>query len=244
MVIEDPTMGYDKRQATEEFIRWSRSYDQSILQWLLFGPSHRAMIARIRSRFGDRPIRVLDVGCGTGQFGERILQALPNAQVFGVDLVAEMLRGGAQRWASHPNTLCPVQGDSEHLPFASGTFDVVTCANSFHHYPDQPRAVAEMHRVLRPGGRLMLIDGYRDAPYGWFIFDVCVETVEGNVHHCSRSRLRDLFSAAGFVETEQTVHRGFAPFLFSEGVARTASTLRRPHLTVTGRGSRATVSAD
>jgi ubiquinone/menaquinone biosynthesis C-methylase UbiE len=244
MVIEDPTMGYDKRQATEEFIRWSRSYDQSVLQWLLFGPSHRAMIARIRARFGDRPIRVLDVGCGTGQFGERILQALPNARVFGIDLVAEMLLGGAERWASHPNTLCPVQGDSEHLPFASGTFDVVTCANSFHHYPDQARAVSEMHRVLRPGGRLMLIDGYRDAPWGWFIYDVCVETVEGNVHHCSRSRLRDLFSAAGFVETEQTVHRGPAPFLFSEGVARAASTLRRPHIAVTGRGSRATVSAD
>jgi hypothetical protein len=90
----------------------------------------------------------------------------------------------------------------------------------------------------------MLIDGYRDAPWGWFIYDVCVETVEGNVHHCSRSRLRDLFSAAGFVETEQTVHRGPAPFLFSEGVARAASTLRRPHIAVNGRGSRATVSAD
>ena len=37
------------------------------------------------------------------------------------------------------------------------------------------RAVVEMHRVLKPGGRLMLVDGYRDAPWGWFIYDVCVD---------------------------------------------------------------------
>ncbi len=59
-----------------------------------------------------------------------------------------------------------MQGDSERLPFASGSFDIVTCANSFHHYPRQDRAVAEMRRVLRPGGRLMIIDGYRDGAMG------------------------------------------------------------------------------
>ena len=50
-------MGYDKDQATEEFIRWSDSYDRSILQWLIFGPSHRVLIRRIRESVGDRPAR-------------------------------------------------------------------------------------------------------------------------------------------------------------------------------------------
>ena len=112
----------------------------------------------------------------------------------------------------------PVQGDSERLPFASGTFDFVTCANSFHHYPRQDRAVAEMHRVLRPGGRLLLIDGYRDAPWGWFIYDVCVAFREGDVHHASARRFRDLMDRAGFQAVAQKVHRGPAPFLLSEGV--------------------------
>jgi hypothetical protein len=75
-----------------------------------------------------------------------------------------------------------------------------------------------MFRVLRPGGRLMLIDGFRDAPWGWFIYDVCVAGVEGNVHHASRRRMRELFAAAGFEGTEQTVHRGPAPFLLTEAV--------------------------
>lgn len=240
-------MGYDKHQATEEFVRWSESYDRCILQWLLFDPSHRTLISRIKSRFGDRPIRVLDVGCGTGKFGEKILKALPNAQVVGMDLVAEMLHGGNDRWASHRGTLYPVQGDGEHLPFADGSFDVVTCANSFHHYPNQAHAIVEMHRVLKPGGRLMLVDGYRDAPWGWFIFDVCVERVEGNVHHCSRARMRDLYSAAGFVSTEQTVHRGLAPFLLTEGLAKTRSTLStlaKPHFPTAKERHEATVTTD
>ena len=48
-------MGYDKDQVDQEFTRWSDSYDRSILQWLLFGPSHRVLIRRIRDVAGDRP---------------------------------------------------------------------------------------------------------------------------------------------------------------------------------------------
>ena len=223
-------MSYDKHQATHEFTRWSESYDRSVLQWLLFGPSHRAIIRRIGAEFGDRPIRVLDVGCGTGVFASRIRQALPNAQVWGIDLVAGMLNKGAARWKAHADGICAIQADSERLPFGRGVFDVVTCANSFHHYPHQGRAVEEMRRVLKPGGRLLLVDGYRDRPWGWLIYDVCVAGVEGAVHHASARRFRELFARAGFGEVTQKVHRGFAPFLLSEAVApSTTSGVPAPH---------------
>jgi ubiquinone/menaquinone biosynthesis C-methylase UbiE len=227
-------MAYDKRQATDEFIRWSESYDRSILQTLLFGPSHRAIIGRIRERCGTRPIKILDVGCGTGLFAARIRESLPNAEVCGVDLVSSMLQKGADRWKRHVAHVAPVQGDSERLPFATGSFDVVTCANSFHHYPHQDRAVVEMHRVLRPSGRLILVDGYRDGLWGWFIYDVCVAGVEGDVHHASSSRFRDLFSRAGFSKPEQQVFRGAAPFLMTEGVKQ-PSIVPAPHIAVPGR---------
>ena len=213
-------MADEKRQATHEFTRWSESYDRCILQWLLFGPSHRAIIRKIRARFGERPIRVLDVGCGTGVFAAKMRSALPGAKIWGMDLVAGMLAKGIGRWRVHAGHVQPVQGDSERLPFAPGSFDVVTCANSFHHYPHQDRAIAEMHRVLAPGGRVLLVDGYRDAPWGWLIYDVCVAGIEGAVHHASGERMRELFAGAGFGEVSQTVHRGFAPFLLTEAVAR------------------------
>ena len=180
------------------------------------------------------------MGCGTGVFADRIRTALPGASIWGIDLVAGMLTKGSARWRRHEGHLAPIQGDSERLPFADGSFDVVTCANSFHHYPHQDRAVAEMRRVLRPGGRLMLIDGYRDAPWGWLIYDVCVAGVEGAVHHASSRRFRDLFTQAGFLEITQKVFRGPAPFLLTEAVAPSRSAIRPPHI---GIGAGKTVDA-
>jgi len=212
-------MGYDKHQATEEFVRWSDSYDRCILQWLIFGPSHRALIRRIRAVAGEQPAKILDVGCGTGMFASRLRAALPHVEVYAIDLVSEMLTKGQRRWRLHRGHVFPIQGDSERLPFSSGTFDIVTCSNSFHHYPHQDRAIAEMRRVLRPGGRLMVIDGYRDAPWGWFIFDVCVAGVEGDVHHASAKRFRELMMQAGLQAIAQRPYRGLAPFLMTEGIA-------------------------
>jgi ubiquinone/menaquinone biosynthesis C-methylase UbiE len=213
-------MPYDKVQASQQFDRWSKHYDRSILQRLLFGPSHRALLDRMRSSLDDRPSTVLDVGCGTGVFAGLVRSTFPLATIWGVDLVAAMLSRARERRSSASGHVALIQGDSERLPFPAGAFDVVTCSNSFHHYPNQARAVAEMHRVLKPGGRLLLIDGCRDSWWGWFIYDVCVAGIEGGVLHASARRVRDLFKQAGFVETAQKVHRGAAPFLLSEGVSR------------------------
>jgi len=224
-------MGYDKDQATHEFTRWSRSYDRSILQWLLFGPSHRVLIRRIRDVAGDRPVKMLDVGCGTGMFASKVRAALPRVEVCGVDLVPEMLRKGRPRWRLDPGHVFPVRGDSERLPFGSQSFDIVTCANSFHHYPHQERAIAEMGRVLRSGGRLMIIDGYRDGPWGWFIYDVCVAGVEGDVHHASAQRFRELMRDAGLRSVAQRVYQGPAPFLITEAIAaEPVPAARAPHV--------------
>jgi ubiquinone/menaquinone biosynthesis C-methylase UbiE len=231
-------MSYDKNQAALEFGRWSEHYDRSILQWLLFRPAHQAIIARIGARFGHRPLTILDVGCGTGVFAARLREALPQAKIWGVDLVAAMLAKGRSRWQAHRGYVAPVQGDSERLPFGEAAFDVVTCANSFHHYPHQQRAVEEMHRVLKPGGRVILVDGSRDDPWGWFIYDVCVAGIEGDVLHASAHRVRSLFARAGFVETDQTCHRGLAPFLLSEGVTRAAREARTGTLDPGGTGPR------
>src|SRR5271167_3875227 len=97
-----PRMAYDKGQVDQEFTRWSNSYDRSILQWLLFGPSHRVLIRRIADVAGERRLKMLDVGCGTGVFAARVRAALPRVEVCGVDLVPEMLRKGQPRWRRDP----------------------------------------------------------------------------------------------------------------------------------------------
>lgn len=221
-------MNYTKDEAHIEFTKWSKSYDRSILQKLLFGPSRRALLKQIQSLNLQAP-KILDIGCGTGQFPEVLYHAMPGAQVFGLDLVRGMLEGGLGRWNTYQQRVIPVQGDSEKLPFADGTFDVLTCANSFHHYPNQAQAIQEMSRVLKPGGVLMLIDGFRDRPWGWFIYDFCVASVEGNVHHASAKEIQAMMNTAGFATVDQFRHRGPAPFLLTRS-KKPMTAVPRPHV--------------
>ncbi len=210
-------MSYTKQQSQAEFGRWSESYDQSILQRLIFAPSHGCILEQIGD---ERPIRVLDIGCGTGQFLERLDDCNLGGEIWGIDFSAEMIEKGIDRLRGRASGIQMVCGDSESLPIATDTFDVVTCSNSFHHYPDQVKAVAEMHRVLRPGGRLMIVDGYRDRIWGRFVYDVCVVAVEGAVHHASARTFRELFLNAGFADVRQQARLGLAPFLLTTGTAQ------------------------
>ena len=75
---------------------------------------------------------------------------------------------------------------------AKGKLLVKKCAacGQFHHYPRQDVVAAEMHRVLRPGGRLYIIDGDRDRLWGRLVYDVVVVMMEGAVKHLSRAAFR------------------------------------------------------
>jgi hypothetical protein len=65
----------------------------------------------------------------------------------------------------------------------------------------------------------MIIDGYRDGPWGWFIYDICVATIEGNVHHASARSFRELMAQNGLRAVAQRVYHGLAPFLITEAIA-------------------------
>jgi ubiquinone/menaquinone biosynthesis C-methylase UbiE len=198
-----------------EFDAWSSHYDRGWLQRWLFHPSHRVLLEQL----GPADERILDVGCGTGQLAAAILERLPEARVWGLDLSPRMLDHARRRAAESGGRFFLVQGDSEQLPFADDSFDVVTCSHSFHHYPHQDRVAAEMFRVLRPGGRLLLLDGDRDGLWGWFLFNVCVVAMEGPVRHLTAKAVRHLYQRAGFGDVSQQRRGGPLPFLLTAGRA-------------------------
>jgi ubiquinone/menaquinone biosynthesis C-methylase UbiE len=200
-------------QARSEFDAWSRTYDRSLLQRFFFGPSHRTMLTQM----SNADLSVLDVGCGTGRWAELVLNAWPTAKVTGLDLSQEMLRRAQVRAAGYPDRLDLVHGDAQSLPFDDASFDIVTCSHSFHHYPDQRGVVAEMARVLKPGGRVMIVDGCRDTWWGWFIFDGLVTWAEGHVHHCSRRRMRHLLQDVGIENIQQVTRKYPVPYLLTQG---------------------------
>lgn len=196
-----------KSRARSQFRWWAPSYDISPLQWLLFRPAHNVLIREIHQLGRHDPV-VLDIGCGTGVFLQRIKSAFPDSTVWGLDLSAHMLHRSLPKNLDH-NPFHLTRGDSEFLPFSSGAFDAVVCANSFHHYPRQEVVMHEIRRVLRPGGVACVIDGSVDNILGKIIFRGIVETVEGDVHHCSSGEFFELFQRAGFDEVRHaSVFRG------------------------------------
>jgi ubiquinone/menaquinone biosynthesis C-methylase UbiE len=217
-------MGYHTQDARQEFESWGRRYDRDPLQKFLFKPSHRLMVRKFQQ--GEE--RILDIGCGTSQFAARVLPRFSNARVVGLDLSRSMLKASQCRCFRGHDRMHLVQGDSQCLPFADDTFDLVTCSHSFHHYPNQLQVVQEMHRVLRPEGRVMIIDGDRDRWWGRLIFDVIVVLMEGRVKHLTGEAMSGLYQQAGFTDIVQFRRRGFLPFLLTVGTAmKAAQVLRR-----------------
>jgi len=105
--------------------------------------------------------RVLDVGCGNGYVLSRF--AREGAEVCGIDLTETAVGLSRQRFALGGLSGRFVVGSAEELPFGTASFDCVTSMGVLHHTPDTARAVAEVHRVLKPGGRLIVMFYHRDS---------------------------------------------------------------------------------
>ena len=101
--------------------------------------------------------RALDLGCGVGHTLRRIAPMV--AFAVGADATFEMMQAGRTGVVSAPNAAF-VQSDATALPFADATFDLATCRLAAHHFTDAASAFRELARVLRRGGRFVLVDNY------------------------------------------------------------------------------------
>ena len=202
-----------KRKAHAEFCDWAGTYDTHWLNHFLFEPSHKLLVQELGS---VRPGRILDVGCGTGELANRL--ARRGWQVIGLDLCEPMLHRARFKLNGYAGSVRLTVADSEHVPFADGTFDAVTCANSFHHYPHQEAVVRELHRVLKPGGECFLLDGWPDQFIGRIVFDLIITQVEGGqVKHRESRELQTMFRDAGFERIHQKRTYSLFPILLTRG---------------------------
>jgi demethylmenaquinone methyltransferase/2-methoxy-6-polyprenyl-1,4-benzoquinol methylase len=180
---------------------------------------HRAWkaytVAVANLRTGDK---VLDIAGGTGDLSMAFAKKVgPTGQVVHTDINEAMLRTGRDRLLDKglalPTSIC----DAEQLPFASGHFDLVSVAFGLRNMTHKDVALAEMCRVLRPGGRLLVLEFSQVAaplkkPYDWYSFNVLPrlgKLVTGDAEsykylaesirmHPDQATLKAMMKAAGF----------------------------------------------
>ena len=98
--------------------------------------------------------KLLDVGCGTGYL-INMLSKDYEAEYTGLDLSPEMIKQASSKNIKNASF---IEGRSDEIPFPENTFDIVTCSQSFHHYPKTDKPMQEVKRVLKPGGLYILSD--------------------------------------------------------------------------------------
>lgn len=105
--------------------------------------------------------RILDVGCGTGEFERMVLEQFPGVRLIGVDSSPAMLDVARDKLAGKPQVQF-LLASAEGLPFDTERFDAVVCVNMLHHAPRPRQVLQECARVLHQNGQVVLVDWCRD----------------------------------------------------------------------------------
>jgi len=158
---------------------------------------------------------VLDVGCGTGEDARAIAARTPDVSVTGVDASEDKIREARARTLGLPRPVDFRVADGYALPFDDETFDACRADRVFHHLVDPEKALAEMVRVIRPGGRVAV----SDTDYDTLVVEAPDVDLTRRIlqHHTGRMesgrvgrRLRGLFLDAGLTSIEVSQYAAVA----------------------------------
>jgi len=189
-----------KRSWAKQAPRYDKQID--FFERRVFGRSHRSWACSRAS--GE----TLEVAIGTAL---NLRHYADDVRLVGIDLSADMLAFAKERAAKTGRDIDLREGDAQALPFDEGSFDTVVCTYSLCNIPDPQRAVNEMKRVLKPGGRLILVDHIRAAvrPVLWLQKALEFFTARLEGEHATR-RPADQVETAGFniVERERLAFAG------------------------------------
>ena len=174
---------------------WARSLDKMEFRTRYLKKAQENVLALLNISKG---VRFLDIGCGPGWALEEAANlAGGQGEFYGIDLSPLMIEKAKSDYADRPNFHFLV-ANAESIPLESGFFDRIICTNSFHHYLHPDRAVAEFHRLMKPGGRLLLLDPTADSRIVR-LSDRIIRWIEPeHVKLYSSAEFREMFERAGF----------------------------------------------
>ena len=160
----------------------------------------------------DGTDRVLDVGCGTGFATEGLLQHTDD--VHGLDQSRHQMEKAFAKFGARDRVRF-YRGDAERLPFADDSFDKIWSSGSIEYWPNPVDALAEFRRVVKPGGRVLVVGpDYPDTP----LFQRLADAI---MLFYGEAEAQRMFEAAGFVDIEHHIQQN-AP-----GTPRAITTIAR-----------------
>lgn len=115
-------------------------------------------------RLAGTPGVIVDLGCSTGYLLEDLRRTYPSATLYGLDLIA----AGLEKAHDNEPSAALLQADVCDLPFLDASVDAVVSANLLEHVPDDEQALREIRRVLRPGGRAVIIVPAGPSTYDYY----------------------------------------------------------------------------
>ncbi|MEM9121567.1 MAG: methyltransferase domain-containing protein [Cyanobacteria bacterium P01_F01_bin.56] len=140
---------------------------------------------------------VLDVACGTGELERLLVEQHSEQTITGVDFSAQMLAIARQKLAASASVTFQ-QAAAAALPGSPSDFDVVVCANAFHYFNKPARVLTEMRRMLRPNGRVVILDWCRD----FLVCRICDWVLSrfdpGHQNCYTEAELHELLTTAGY----------------------------------------------
>lgn len=181
------------KRAPAPYDRQANSYDRAWRRYIAHTLGF--LKASISFRSSDQ---ILDIACGTGELERLILSEHPDQQMIGIDISEKMLDFAREKCSGHPNVAF-LKADASALPFPDHRFDLVISANSLHYFDKPSASLAEMRRVLLPGGSLVILDWCKDYLV-CRCFDFFLRRIERGYQACYTQReLQRFLDSTGFV---------------------------------------------
>ena len=188
-----------EKNSVREFNSWAKNYDNPFNHFF-FTHSNQAVVKLLSL---TEVVSILDVGVGTGILIELVLLKSKMVRLFGVDISPEMVKRARKKFQGNNNVVIDL-GSASKLPYKDNSFDFVTCSNSFHHYPNSFQSLKEMKRVLKQGGKVVLLDGCLDGIFRQIVFKTENNiNKEGKVYRYTKAQMKNLFNQVGFINISQ-----------------------------------------
>jgi ubiquinone/menaquinone biosynthesis C-methylase UbiE len=139
----------------EKWDRWASWYDSNKLISVYLRKSQLKLISLLNIK---ENINFLDVGCGTGfAVGQVAKIAKFKGEFYGIDLSGKMIEKAKSNF-SGLSGFHFIQANAESIPLSNNFFDIVICTNSFHHYLHPDKALKEIYRILKNGGKVYFFE--------------------------------------------------------------------------------------